>query len=633
MHKTSRPARIRLAEKIKTIFKSSVTAEILFMGVFLGALMLKCFYFQFTTHLNVRPFLSAFNINMLKASFGVSIIILSVFLLLFDRKRKSALLFINIFFSILLFSETLYYRYYYNPITVPVLYQVGLVGSVTDSALSLLKKKDIIYILDFPFLAAFLLVSKQWLKIRHTKIKIGLRFIAFLLLFASGSFLVRFAYKKTDYINFAYDNNYVANSLGILYFHYYDIKRFVKDNYLTDRNLSQKEMEMLSDYFEKKAKTGEKYKGLARGKNLIIVQVEALQNFVINLEYNGQEVTPNLNRYINESVYFNNFFYQIGGGNTADAEFLCNTSLYPVRDGSVYFRFPTNTYHSLPKLLKKEGYNTYVAHANNPSFWNRTVMYESLGFDAFFSNKDFIIDEVLGWGLSDLSFFKQTLDKIDMTKPFYTFLITLSSHHPYIYFENYTGFDAGELEKTFMGNYLKAMNYLDFALAEFINELKQRGIYEDTILVIYGDHAGIQKEHVEILEKITDYKDSDFDWAMLQKVPCFIHCPGLDQKGTNDTFGGEIDLLPTIVNLLGLDYPYSLGKDLFNTEDSYAVLRNGNIVTEKYVYLNAHEKTYDHSGNIIDINEYKSEIKSLQRVLSISELIVRKDAFKKMNNK
>ena len=175
------------------------------------------------------------------------------------------------------------------------------------------------------------------------------------------------------------------------------------------------------------------------------MQLEAIQQFVIGTKFNGKEITPNLNKFINDSAYFENFYYQIGAGNTSDAEFLANTSLYPLNEGAVYFRFPANTYESTANLLKKQGYATYAAHANNPSFWNRMEMYKALGFDKFINSKSLVLDEFLGWGLSDMSFLKQSLNKIDVSRPFYGFFITLSSHYPFNYFEDYSGFGRRQI--------------------------------------------------------------------------------------------------------------------------------------------------------------------------------------------
>ena len=117
-------------------------------------------------------------------------------------------------------------------------------------------------------------------------------------------------------------------------------------------------------------------KDSAKGKNLIIVQVEALQQFVIDKTVMGQEITPNLNKLIKSSAYFNNYFYQIAAGGTSDAEFMSNNSLYPAPSGAAFFFYANNNYLSLPKALVKNGYETAALNGYYETFWNRNIMYK-----------------------------------------------------------------------------------------------------------------------------------------------------------------------------------------------------------------------------------------------------------------
>jgi len=607
--------------------------ELAYWLFFAGFFMLKSFYFQFTTKLNVRPFTLPTNLYMLLSTFGVLLIIISIIALAFNKRRLAAIFVTDLVLTLIIISDTIYYRYYYNVITVPVLQQIGLVDSVGDSIISLFKPKDIIYVLDLPFLIAGLCIIRKLDRPGRRLIRFPIRTVAALVLFAAGFASFKIAYKNVDTSTFPYDNNYVVRYLGVHYFHYYDIKRFAKENLFANRSLSASEEDIIKNFFNEKVKGGENFKGIAKGKNLLVVQVEALQQFVINRKMpDGREITPNLNKLIKDSVYFDNFYFQIGGGNTSDAEFLTNTSLYPVKEGCVYFRFPTNTFYSLPKYLKEQGYKTYVFHANNPSFWNRAAMYKSLGFDKFYSNNDFVLDEYVGWGLGDASFYRQSLDKIDTEEPFYGFMISLSSHFPYKYeyFENYD-FDVGDLDGNFLGYYLKAINYADKAIGQLVEELKKRDLYDNTLLVIYGDHMAVPKDYSDELMRFLGLSYSDFEWAKLQKVPCLIRCPGLDKGLVVSTTGGEIDLTPTIANLMGFEAPYALGKDLLNAQKGYAVLRNSSVVTDKYIYLSSTAQAYDlASGRVLDKAEYEQELKQLQDELFISDLIIQKNAFKAM---
>jgi lipoteichoic acid synthase len=608
--------------------KPPILSESLYWAVFYAFLMLKCFYFHFTTRLNLRPLNFSTDILMLTSTLGTLMLISSLIVLAFKKHRPEALLVINIILSFVLFADTIYYRYYYTSLSVPVLFQIGLVDSIGDSIVSLLKPKDIIYALDIPFMLAGLYMMKQT---GYNTVRFSRRALASLFLIVFGLAPITITYKNSDTSLFYYDNNYVIKSLGIHYFHLRDTAKFIKDNYLTDRRATDDEINAVNEFFSSKQKGGNKLYGIAKGKNLLVIQVEALQQFVINKRLpDGKEITPNLNKLLNDSLYFNNFYYQTAGGNTSDAELLCNTSLYPVKEGSVFIRYPSNSFYSLPKYLKQQGYATYVSHANNPSFWNRSAVYKSFGFDRFFSNNDFTLDEYIGWGLGDISFYRQSLDKIDTSKPFYGMFISLSSHYPYKYeyFENYD-FDVGDLEGTFLGYYLKAVNYADKALGTLIEELKNRGLYDSTLLAIYGDHSAVPKEYSNELIDFLKVDDDSFEWMKLQKVPLIIRYPGIDKGSIVSTTGGEIDLLPTIANLMGFEVQYAIGKDLLNCPKGYAVLRNGSVITDKYIYLSNKNEAYDvATGRVIEEADYKQEVESLQYELIISDIIIHKDILK-----
>ncbi|NLD48304.1 MAG: LTA synthase family protein, partial [Clostridiaceae bacterium] len=335
-----------------------------------------------------------------------------------------------------------------------------------------------------------------------------------------------------------------------------------------------------------------------------------------------------------ESLYFNNIYVQVAGGNTADAEFMTNTSYYPAGEGAAYFRFVSNKYNSLSNMLKEQNYNSYAFHAYAPSFWNRTEMYKALGFDTFINSAHFVLDEYVGWGgwaLSDASFYRQSLEKIDTSKPFYSFLITLSSHHPYSYFDDKKTFDVGEYDKTYMGNYLKAQNYADSAIEGFIGSLKEKGLYENSLIVIYGDHTGLPKTQAgDDLLKFLGKTDGKLEWAKLQKIPLIIHCPGVNAEVIDKT-GGQVDLYPMIANMLGIDDYYAMGNDILNSNKGYAVLRNGSVITDDYYYFSDDKKAYDiNSGSVLKEDAYSEEVAGYQRLLNISDLILERDVLRKI---
>lgn len=631
---------VKKGAKLKDLIKSltkSFNNESFYWVYFFISIMLKCLYFQFTTQISRPPAFSLENVAMYISTASTIIIIASIIILIFNSGRLKALFATNLIITALLVCDTNFFRYYYGIITIPVLLQVDikLAGSIQESVLSLFEIKDIIYILDIPLLF-------YWMRrMQKTGIEMTTfpkRVIAFALSAIVGFTGFGSAYAATEKDDpLVYSNNYVARKLGVLYSHVDSIKKYIVENKEENEGLSSQEKDYLIKYFESKTQTGRNYKGVAKGKNLIVVQVEALQQFLIGSKINGVEITPNLNKLIQESLYFDNIYYQVAGGNTSDAELLLNTSLYPAEEGAAYIRFAKNKYYSLPQALGELGYNTYALHAFTSKFWNRTEMYKTLGFDKFIDDSYYVMDEFAGWegdALSDASFFRQSLDLIDTSKPFYSFFITLSSHYPFTYFEENYDFDVGELQGTFLGNYIKAIRYADECLGQFIEQLKRKGLFDNSLLVVYGDHSGVPRHMSEELMNFVNVEyNSDVQWVKLQKVPLIIHYPGLKNGETISTIGGQIDILPTIANLMDFEVPFALGKDLLNTNRGYAVLRNGTVITDDYIYIAERDEMYSTATNkLIKSKKYENDVKNLLKQLKVSDLILEKEALKYIGN-
>lgn len=320
--------------------------------------------------------------------------------------------------------------------------------------------------------------------------------------------------------------------------------------------------------------------GVAKGRNLVVVQMESFQNFLIGLKYNGQEITPVLNSLVKDhSIYFDHYYQQVGTGNTSDAEFATNNSIMGSIQSYTYKLYAGNYFRGLPVLLKQKGYETAVLHAHeNREFWNRENMYPSEGFDHYYGGligtKDgnFKMTEWMGWGLTDSEFYPQAVDYIkDLQKPFYSFIISLSNHHPYEMLDKYKFIDLlPEDEGTLVGNYLNSAAYTDYALGKLIADLKKEGLYNNTVFAFYGDHMGLPKsdETDKIMTRILGH---DYDWDDRMNIPLIIHIPDSDKSVTQvcHNAGGQIDFLPTIAYLMGFDKldTIYLGHNLLNYKE------------------------------------------------------------------
>src|SRR5690606_11603509 len=152
----------------------------------------------------------------------------------------------------------------------------------------------------------------------------------------------------------------------------------------------------------------------------------------------------------------------------------------------------------------KEGYYSAVFHANDKSFWNRDLMYRNLGYDRFFDIAEYTLTEenTVAWGLKDIDFFEQSVEMVkELPQPFYSKFITLTNHHPFELAEEdrwVPEFDSGS--KT-LNRYFPTVRYMDESLKRFFEKVKEAGLYENSIFVLYGDHYGISSNHNKSMAK------------------------------------------------------------------------------------------------------------------------------------
>ena len=375
-------------------------------------------------------------------------------------------------------------------------------------------------------------------------------------------------------------NNIIKNDLLIpisnqeLYtYHIRDIVEAIKDEDIyTVEGRGIFTEEDLGELRERTRLKEGKHTAIGQGKNLIVIQVEALQNFPLNRFYNEQELTPNLNKLIEDksTIYFDNYYQQIGRGNTADAEFVSNNSLYPSMDEPTYSQYEKNTFYGLPWVLRDNGYTPWVFHGYKKEFWNREKAYPNQGFKRFISEEDYDLNETIGFGITDEEFFKQSIEYIkEIGDPFYAFMISLTSHTPFKMPEEYHVLDIEDkYEDTILGDYLQAIHYTDEAIGNFIEALKEEGLYENTVIALYGDHFAITGLNDSGVELMTDFLDHPYDIDEMFKIPLLIHVPGEDIKETISTIGSQLDFTPTILNIMGYENEKGLmfGRDLLNYE-------------------------------------------------------------------
>ena len=388
-----------------------------------------------------------------------------------------------------------------------------------------------------------------------------------------------------------------------------------------------------------------KWYGLARGRNVIIIQVEALQNFVVGSFYEGQELTPTLNRMIGgDTLYFDHYYYQIGGANTADAEFAANNSLFAPEANGAYVQYPENRYYALPTLLKDHGYGAARAfHGYIGSFWNRETAYPFQGFDDFTSLEDYEQTDMFPMGLSDMEYFRQTADILAETpKPFYALCVTVSSHYPYgIPLKDREIELLPQDEQTLFGLYLQAANYADRAIGAFMEELKERGLYDNSIFLIYGDHYALPNTTAAIARRVAAITDGDYTIFDVFNVPFLIHIPGSGVTETFSVAGGHMDVMPTLLCLLGItnDRAVMFGQNLLEAERGFvceeAHVSVGSFISDEVFFQKPHNnirtnyRVYDRATMAqLDPDDFAALSEEAERrILDCQALLARDDVF------
>lgn len=617
--------------KIKTWLLNQVDLILFIMVIFLKLLI-------FNYSLNLVDNQARY---LMIGCLGSALILASIFSFGSPISRVKGMIVGDFIISLILFIDVVYNRYFYDVTSVALIKQAKLAAEVKSSVTALLKPTDLIIFLDVIIFLFLYIKLKEYIKIKNFKLSfkaiqfISLALLGFLLSFNSVKALEK---EQPGITKTMYDKKYVVKRIGNINFHIFDFYRYISSNVLKKDSLTQEEKQNIKSYLDEKNKVNSpKYYGDMKGKNLIVVQIEAFQGFLLNKKINGQEITPNLNKLAKDSLVFDNFFYQTAFGGTSDAEFIINNSLLPIKEGSVYYQYPGNEYDSLPKNMKGNGYYTAVLHANRPGFWNRSNMYKTLGFDKYESELNFQIDDIQGLGLSDKSFFKQAVEKMKgYPKPFYSFLITLSSHYPYKDSNDKLKniINTGEFEGTIIGDYIKSAKYTDEAIGEFIELLKQEGLWENSVVVFYGDHYAIPYDQKSTMGKLLYNRDtiSNLEWQEAQKVVSMIYFPNEKIKGHVKQVTGQYDIYPTIANLFGFNVPYALGRDVLNTERGFVVLRNGIWIDDDKMYLNWVDKVVDRkTGKELNKDDYTSEFEKAYNMLKTSDGIIENNLIEYFN--
>ncbi|OYS21390.1 glycerol phosphate lipoteichoic acid synthase [Lactobacillus taiwanensis] len=513
---------------------------------------------------------------------------------LFFKGRKSywIMVIIDFLLSLWLFSNILYYREFSDFLSTSI---IKTSGSTSDnlgkSIAGITKGTDFLVFLDVVIIVLLIAFKVFKIDVRRLKLKVSL-LIEGLAVVLIGTNLTMAQKDRSGLLTRTFDNNYIVKYLGLNAFAVYDGVKTAQNNAIMAK-ANHSDLKTVQSYIKKNyIAPNPEYYGVAKNKNVLVIHLESFQQFLIDYKWDGKEVTPNLNKlyHANDTISFDNFFNQVGQGKTSDAEMMLENSIFGLQSGSAMSSYGTsNTFESAPAILdQKGGYTSAVMHGGAGSFWNRDNAYKSFGYDYFmplsyYQNKKGYYS---GYGIKDKLFFEQSIKYMEhLPQPFYLKMITVTNHYPYDLDKKNQSIDKTDTGDKTVDGYVQTAHYLDQAVGELMSYLKKSGLEKNTLIMLYGDHYGISGNHHKASAQLLD-KDSfnNFDNLQFQRVPLMFHMPGL-KGGINHTYGGEIDVRPTLFNLLGINdqnmiqFGHSL---LAKNAPQIVAQRNGDFITPKY---------------------------------------------------
>ncbi|WP_305291452.1 LTA synthase family protein [Lactobacillus taiwanensis] len=513
---------------------------------------------------------------------------------LFFKGRKSywIMVIIDFLLSLWLFSNILYYREFSDFLSTSI---IKTSGSTSDnlgkSIAGITKGTDFLVFLDVVIIVLLIAFKVFKIDVRRLKLKVSL-LIEGLAVVLIGTNLTMAQKDRSGLLTRTFDNNYIVKYLGLNAFAVYDGIKTAQNNAIMAK-ANHSDLKTVQSYIKKNyIAPNPEYYGVAKNKNVLVIHLESFQQFLIDYKWDGKEVTPNLNKlyHANDTISFDNFFNQVGQGKTSDAEMMLENSIFGLQSGSAMSSYGTsNTFESAPAILdQKGGYTSAVMHGGAGSFWNRDNAYKSFGYDYFmplsyYQNKKGYYS---GYGIKDKLFFEQSIKYMEhLPQPFYLKMITVTNHYPYDLDKKNQSIDKTDTGDKTVDGYVQTAHYLDQAVGELMSYLKKSGLEKNTLIMLYGDHYGISGNHHKASAQLLD-KDSfnNFDNLQFQRVPLMFHMLGL-KGGINHTYGGEIDVRPTLFNLLGINdqnmiqFGHSL---LAKNAPQIVAQRNGDFITPKY---------------------------------------------------
>ncbi|QHT61579.1 LTA synthase family protein [Paenibacillus lycopersici] len=560
---------------------------------------------------------------------------------------------LNLLLSLLLFSSAVYFEHFGTLPTYTALYELHQVTKIKDSVENTVQWSHYWFFPDIAFALGWWIYTSVTGKRRsgpsgfrfgktapaRPMYRVVLSVLFILAVVVSARFIQTGMPIENELV--------LAEDEGFLNYQVTAAIKAAKDNSIAAEGNTEefakqaKDLQATYPYQDKQGGTPVDF-GIAKGKNVIFVQLEAFQNFPIHLKLDGKELTPNLNKLADEGIYFPHIFQQIGQGNTSDAEFMSNTSIYPTAQIAMSTGYGNRNVPSLPRLLQQNGYVADTFHVNDVTFWDRNKLYAAINFNHYYDKPYYKNDHFNSFGASDEELYHTAVDKLSeisvSKQPFYAQFITVSSHFPFAVPADRAKMTLPDkLKGTQLGNYLLAVNYTDYAIGTLIERLKAAGLWDDTVLVFYGDHFGLQPDDNDPAQ-VGEALGIKYDPKVTRfNIPLIVRVPG-EQKGeVVDRVGGQVDILPTVTNLLGISLDEAkftaFGHDLLNVDHNVVgsryYLPTGSFFNDDVLFVPG--KGFDDGTAVnirtlepvTDLSPYRADYDYIMKLMTLSDHYVR----------
>lgn len=638
-------------------------------------IFLNLLYLELIYHLFIFNSFKLKHIFLITIFTVLSTIFIDLITSLFTKKvNKWLMIIINCFLSVLFIAQIINYRFYGNVISIYSIIHGGQVFGFLSAIFSVLWQNITCVILLLIPIPLYIIFNKKietdnlsWKVILK---KNGLLIIVFILSLLSLQTDKKEIYSAKNLYYYRHAPLETVKKLGMLTTLRLDIERTItgfEENLtkVTDLNLSEvkedtknedkikyniedidflklaeeetkTEIKNIHYYMANETPTKQnKYTGMFKNKNLIVITAEAFSPIAVN-----EALTPTLYKLVNQGFTFTNFYSPIYYVSTSDGEYVSLTSLLPKESVWSFYKSSKNYLpYVYGNVFKNLGYETYAFHDGQYKYYDRNLSHPNMGYKYMACGNG--LEKLMNckkWPQSDLEMINATFDMYSNEEKFVAYYMSISGHLEY----NFYGNNMANKNKALVADteysdkikaYIACQIELDKALEELINKLKEKDILDDTVIVLSADHYpyGLTNDDIN---SVTPLEDAKFD---IHKNNLIIWSNTMKKNIKIDKIAESLDILPTILNLFGINYDSRLliGKDILSDTDGLVILNDRswitkygkyNASTQKFTSLTEEEIPENYvnkineivankfviSKNILDTNYYKHVFKEEQ---------------------